>query len=187
MGPAAAGVEYVHVLTRFSQGSAGVSFVLRTWKYVDGVAFVRMLHGVLPYPLGWLVLAACLAVALPFLVRAWWNFAKGEEDRRLLLWAGTLTWTLVLNLYVGIYDTILALLGAWLMVDVLYRRTRGGVLPATFKVLLVFLYLVPWFSQHLAEVTGFQPLTVVLGIVGAYQLVQAQLECPGKPGGVIRG
>jgi len=128
------------------------------------------------------LLAVSAAVALPFLAHAWWRLDRAGDDHRKLVWAGTLTATLVLNLYVGVYDTVVVVLGALLTTDVLCgpERSIGRALGPTLKTFLVLLYLVPWFSQHVARATGFQPYTLVLAAFGAYQFVLARRSAQAK-------
>src|SRR5262249_61542056 len=74
--------------------------------------------------------AVALAV-LPFLARLWWTFDRSGPDRRMVTWSATLTWTLVLNGYIGLYDAILAVPGLMITADILYRR--AGALTHGFK------------------------------------------------------
>jgi hypothetical protein len=140
------------------------------WKFVDLDHFLGLLfRGNIPLQL--IVWAAVLLAVLPFLARLWWTFDRSGPNRRMLTWSATLTWTLVLNGYIGTYDAILAIPGLIISADVLYRR--AGTLTLGFKSLLALLYVVSWVSQHVARSMSLQPFTVVLGILGSYQLVLA--------------
>jgi alpha-1,2-mannosyltransferase len=168
-------LAYLRLLTGFSRLSMGGQPGFPTWKFVDLSSFFKMLLGG-PSLLAWALLAVSAAVALPFLARAWWRLDRAGDDHRKRVWAGTLTATLVLNLYVGVYDTAVVVLGALLTVNVLSgpERSIGRALNPTLKAFLIVLYLVPWFSQHVARAMGFQPYTLVLAAFGVYQFLLAR-------------
>jgi hypothetical protein len=165
---------YLRLLSGFARLSTGGGHGFPMWKFVDLRSFVKLLPNELQ-PVAWLLVLACGAITLPFLARAWWKLDRAGDRYRKLVWAGTLSWTLALNLYVGVYDTVLVLLGALLTIDSLCKPAQplGRALPAALKALLVLLYLVPWVSQHLAHAAGFQPYTLVLAALGTYQLLLA--------------
>lgn len=135
---------------------------LRTWKYVDFNAFTRLLVGP-----GVVQRLCFLALALPTLAivlgRAW-QLGRGGLREGRLLWAIALLATPVLNVYVGIYDSVLAVLGALVLIDALGRP--AAQLPAGLQFWLVALYVTPWFTQPLAQSIHLQLFTlVVLGLV----------------------
>src|SRR5262249_4038436 len=127
-----------------------------------------------------LVMAA-LAV-FPSLIRSWWALDRHGPDRRRLTWSATLTWTLVLNAYIGVYDAILIVPGLVITADVRWRRAGpNAIAPApAFKFLLALLFVVPWVSQHLARSLGLQPFTLVLMGLGSYQLALAGRDVAGE-------
>ena len=118
--------------------------------------------------------------ATPWLARGWRAYGRSNPDQKTLLWATVLTWTLVLNIYVGAYDATLATIAALMTADVLVRRTGqiAGALGAGFREVLALLYLVPWISQHVARSTQFQPFTLVLIAFGVYQLRLTRSTAP---------
>jgi hypothetical protein len=173
---------FVNVVLGFSQAAAGSEgTVLRTWKYVDLNSFFRLLLGGHSALNGVLVLATA-APFLGILVVTWWRFRRGGPHD--LAWALTLTWTLVINVYVGVYDSILVV-PACLLAAGLLARWNGEAQPSLtpgFKALLFLVYVAPWFSEHVARVTGFQPYTVVLMAMGTYLLIVLRRAVPGKDG-----
>lgn len=147
-------------------------------KYVDGNAFLRLLPG-LP-PLAKMAIAWIVAIgALWFLLPAWWQLERFGNAHRRLVWAATVIWTLVLNIYVGIYDVTLAVFAVLVTADVSWQSP--GELPRGFRVLLVLLYVTPWFNQPLALATGVQAMTLVLMGMGVFLLKQARQATYGKP------
>lgn len=164
---------YINTLLYFTNASASAASGLRSWKYVDINSFFRLLLGQHPI-LRWTMTLAAFLLVLPFLFRLWWRSDLKRRDEQSLVWALVLTWTLVLNLYVGIYDSTLVVLSVLLTTDVLCRGADNDQLrlPATYKFILLLLYVVPWITQPVARLTAFQPYTLTLALLGSWQLIQ---------------
>jgi hypothetical protein len=169
-------LAYVNVLLFFKEASTSSVSGLLSWKYVDVNSFFRLLLGGQPQ-LRWTMTVAAFLVGLPFLFRAWWRSAAEPEIERTSVWAVTITATLVLNLYLGIYDSTLVVLSVLVTTDLLYRRAATShfqlpscQLPLSYQLLLVLLYVVPWITQPLARLTHVQTYTLVLAFLGAWQL-----------------
>jgi hypothetical protein len=166
-------IAYLNTLLFYTNSSVNVESGLRTWKYVDITSFFRLLFGN-HAQLRLFLTGAVFLLVLPFLAQLWWKAERKAEDERDLLWAATLTWTLVLNLYLGIYDTTLVVLSVLLFTNFLYVRsvpTRPALSPQ-YKVLLLCLYVIPWVTQPVARLTHIQLFTLVLVFLGTYQLAQ---------------
>jgi hypothetical protein len=154
--------SYAAILLGFTQQTTGQGgLVLRTWKYVDLNAFLRLLTGG-PSKAHWPLLLALALAPLAYLARLWWRMPSTDDDRQALTWAATITWTPVLNLYVGVYDSVLVVIGALLTIDISRRRP----LPA----LLALVFVTPWITQPLARSAGVQIYTLALAALGVYQL-----------------
>jgi alpha-1,2-mannosyltransferase len=144
---------YLDTLAFFSRAKAtGLHLI---WFDVDALSFFLPLLG----KHAWLAALALAAVVIPFLLRAW---RRDPEDSFAL----AITWTLVLNFYVVIYDSTLIILAVVL--------TAGSLahpyLPRGFRWLLLALFLVPWVARQSAQNFGFQPMTIALVAFGCYQL-----------------
>ncbi|MGH9929092.1 MAG: glycosyltransferase family 87 protein [Pyrinomonadaceae bacterium] len=164
---------YINTLLYFTNASTSGASGLQSWKYVDINSFFRLLLAHSPY-LRWGMTAAAFLFALPFLVRLWWKSDYKRQNEERLDWALTITWTLVLNLYVGIYDSTLVVLSLLLTTEVLYRRKDKDRpwLPTLYKLILLLVYIVPWVTQPIARLTSVQIYTVVLALLGSWQLVE---------------
>ena len=148
-------------------------------KYVDLLAFLHLLlpgQGVLANAFS-LVLGLA---ALGWLGLAWWRSGSTLDER---LWAATLCFTLVLNPYVPIYDSILAIIAVVLLASI--QQAQGGW--------VLLLYLVPWVTQSFAEFLHLQLITLVLAGMGiclmegltepngaAFRLSRKKVLCPGR-------
>jgi hypothetical protein len=164
-------LDYVLTLLKFGRvattASEGVFSPPSLW--VDLNSFIRMLTGwsgavsVLP-------LAALGACIVPWLVSLWRHVPEGWTTGLRLTWACTITWTLLLNVYVPRYDTAIIMLGILLMVDVLLTSGQGR-LPLLLQILFGLLYVVPWIPA--VPISGgplLQPYTVILLALGTYQV-----------------
>ena len=167
-------VDYLQILFRVSRATSGSEEFFRTWKYVDLLSFFRLLAG-RPTQLTWICILVAVLASIPFLVKAWCNLDRHGEARAGLVWAGTLTWTTVFNLHLGIYDTIIVVPAMMLTADALYRNSpdTARALTTPFRWLVALLYFAPWISQHVARLLGFQAFTLILAATGAYQLFLA--------------
>lgn len=140
-------LTYVRVVT------SGDGFVL--FKYVDICAFLKLLwHD--PAAVAWPAALMGLVVITVLAGRALRN------GRNETAWIILLMGMLVCNLYVGIYDSVLAVAGMWVMADAAYRR--DGRLSWDVRWLLIAVFLTPWITQLTARWLGMQIDTVILAV-----------------------
>lgn len=171
-------INFINRLLFFSTTTTNVVTGLRSWKYVDINFFMRLLLPNQTY-VRWTIVAIIVLVLIPFLVSKWWRL-RGEEQRRLL-WALTLTWTPVLTIYMGIYDSTILVLPALLLTAEFYKSGyTSDSLPFAYRCLLLALYLSPWFTQNIAMLTGVQIFTLVIAAFGIYQLRSAHEFNPAR-------
>jgi hypothetical protein len=151
--------SYVNVLLNFQeQSTSASSFAIRLWKYVDIHHFWQMLVGLVFGKQAYIgLLLYSLLLALMGL--QWWRLC-GLPDNRL--WASTLFLVPVANLYFGIYDTILAVQASILWTASLPRDTQR------WRYTLVGLFVIPWFTQPLAQSLGFQLITIWLAMMALF-------------------
>jgi len=141
--------------------------ILRRTKYVDLNSFFTVLLGASSVERG----IAMLATSAAFLILAWhWWRSRHQEAHEVqrYLWAATLSWTMMINIYVPVYDTIVLVPAAALMACSLAgadQRQRAGL-----QVWLIILWLVPWLTQSWADYLRLQILTVVLAGFGYWAL-----------------
>lgn len=163
---------YINNLLYFANASTSTASGMRSWKYVDINSFFRPFLENVP-SLRWKLTGAVFLIVLPFLIRLWWKSDRKQPDDQNLTWALTLIWTLVLNVYLGIYDTTLVVLSVLLLTDVFYRWANNhSPLTPAYKLILLLLYFIPWITQPVARLSGIQLYTLVLAFFGIYQVVQ---------------
>ena len=130
-------------------------------KYVDILAFSHLLLTSWPMAAG-VISAAVAVIGASWLAVEWWRSGV-SNPMNPLLWASTLCFTLVINMYAPIYDSILVVCAVALVVSV--RPTPAGWLLA--------LYLIPFVSQSFAEFLHLQLITVTVGGFGIWVLEKA--------------
>jgi hypothetical protein len=137
-------------------------------EYIDLKSFMQAVSG------GWstarlvlfisasIVIAAVLALTI-------WRSAKGGSPARNLAWATTLTWTLVLNVYVPVYDSILFTIAAILTLGIL-KDLEWSIALRWMTSLAVLICLASWELETIAQSKGIQFLPVLLAIFGLGQI-----------------
>ncbi len=184
-------LNFLNRLLFYSTAATSTEAGLRSWKYVDINAFMRLL---LPHQTNvrWAVTAVLVLLVIPFLVSKWWKLRKESEWR--LLWAITITWTPVLNIYMGIYDSTILVLAALLLTAELYSSANGpDSLPFVYRCFLLLLYLSPMFTQNFALLAGVQIYTLAVAAFGIYLFkrrgaaAMAVTAAPSRQGTRLRG
>jgi hypothetical protein len=164
--------DYVAMLLRFGTMATGPRTAFLLSDYVDLNSFVRVAVGGTGLR-AMVVLAVVTAGVLPWLVRLWRALRREQELGRDLTWAATLTWTMLLNVYVAPYDTPMVVLGIVVSAGALYG-SRGDAMPRAVRIFLVLLSVVPWIPPVPIGVDRTLHLyTLVLVGLGAYQIWQA--------------
>jgi hypothetical protein len=160
--------QMLRYFSKASSGWNGASF-LRLGKYVDLTSFSSLLPGGRSR-LGVAVLIACFCSVAGMLLTTWWKSRGSGKPVSTLVWAATLTWMLVVNIYVPMYDTVLIVLSLILTAGVL-KDLRNGSLDRWFALLAVTLYASYWVTERIADAVGVQVVTIVLCAIGTFQLV----------------
>jgi hypothetical protein len=160
---------YLHSLSFFrrfieSQGQS----VLQLWEYVDFNSFSYSIPGGRSGPA--LAILACISIAAAAaLALLLWRSANGFRPAQDLAWAAVLTWTLLLNLYVPVWDSILIVVALILTLRAL--RELGWMVTARWIVLLALLmFAVTWNVVAKSNRHGTQLMMLLLFAFGLIQL-----------------
>jgi len=163
-------VRLIEAFRKLSVGdvSSGIKGGLRRWQFVDLNSLSYAIPG------GHSGVGLALMCVIVFGVTLWvallfWKSATCGRSTQYLTWGTALTWTLLLNIYVPIYDSVLATIAIIL--------TIGGLEDAGWENAVrwivaagVLIFAMSWITRAIAERHGIQLLTVVLfgfGIVQA--------------------
>jgi hypothetical protein len=160
---------YIRMLLSFGSAALRTHGYKKLTLYVDLSTFSALLPGGHSWPGRIAFFAAAFCAAL-YLFRAWRNSANAGKTPDSLIWATTLTWTLVLNLYVPVTDCILVVLSLIATSAGLTRfpPTRWSRLLTLFWPLIT---VSSWIMAPLAESARFQILTVVFALLGILQFI----------------
>jgi glycosyl transferase family 87 len=157
----------------FSAFATSNEAILRRTKYVDLNSFFTILLGASSAERA-LATVATLAAFL-FLAWTWWRCRRSSHkshDTQRDLWAATLTWALMINVYAPVYDTILLVPAAALVARSVESRSQREQM--SLQVWLIALWLVPWLTQSWADYLRLQILTPVLAGFGYWALTLAR-------------
>jgi hypothetical protein len=168
---------YLRFLVQFKRISGKSGTGVSPTQFVD---FVSFLHGM---PGGRSMAALSVAIAASIVISfclasVWWRSFKLGPGAQLLVWAATITWTLLLNLYVPMYDGVLAAIALILTICVLQELGwKDEANWATFMAVVIFAFT--WITEPIARRYGIQPLTVLLIFFGITQLLVLGGLCSG--------
>jgi hypothetical protein len=136
-------------------------------NYVDLTSFSSLFPGGRSR-IGLTIIAACIGWIAFALVKAWWKSRAAGKPVTTLIWAATLTWTPVVNLYVPMYDSILVVLGLIMTAGAL-KILGSQSFNHGFNRLYLALYASCWIAQRFAGATGIQIITILLAGLGIFQ------------------
>ena len=162
---------FLKAMIGFGSGSFGNRQFMRFSLYTD----LKSLSMMSDWWAGWrgsLGLAVCTCAVGLFLLQLWWRSAGRERELNGLVWATTVTWTLVLNVYVPIYDTILIVLSAIITAGAL-RHFPSVPMHRWFAISAALVMTTSWFTVQLAARTGVQLITPAIMALGALEIVLA--------------
>src|SRR4029077_3394538 len=104
----------------------------------------------------------CLTSAIaPGLAVVLWKSATGGRSAQYLAWAATLTWTLMVNVYVPIYDSVLVAIAVVLTLGAL-KDLDWSVATGWITFLSLLIFTVSWKTQALAQGHGIQLLSIFI-------------------------
>ncbi len=161
--------SYAHFLRYFGR-VAGLDGqpVLRLWKYVDFSAFFQTVCGGRSMPETILLISVTGTIAGALAVLLWKSAGSGRPAQSLA-WAATLTWTLLLNVYIPAYDCVLASVAAIVTLGAV-RELKWSTALRWVILVSIFICVASWGSDAIAMWHGIQPLTILLAIFGLGQL-----------------
>ncbi len=158
---------YAHMLGHFGH-STGHQSALQLSKYIDFVSLSYAVPG--GRSRAGVVFLICLtSVIATGLAMLLWKSAKGVRSAQYLAWAATLTWTLIVNLYVPIYDSVLVTIAVVLTLGAL-RDLEWNVATGWITFLSLLIFAVSWKTEALAEGHGIQLLSIFIAAFGLGQL-----------------
>jgi hypothetical protein len=161
---------YAQMLRYFGKvsGIRGASR-LQLWTYLDLNSAINALsENRSEIPLAMLTcIAAVIATTLAYLL---WKSRGAARPAQWLAWAATLTWTLLLNIYVPIYDSVLVVIAIILTLGALRDLSWNAATEWT-TLLAVVIFAVSWVTESVAKAHGIQLFSIALLVLGLTQLL----------------
>ena len=136
--------------------------------YLDFSSLTHLLHGGRT-PVGLIFASGISFVVGVLLARLLWRSVNGGRPVQWLTWATTLTWTLLLNVYVPIYDSVLAVSAIILTLGAL-SNLKWRCAHEWVVLLAVILLAVSWKTVSFASAHHVQLLSIALFLLGGAQL-----------------
>ena len=164
---------YARFLGSFAD-TAGIrgEFTVKRWEYVDFNSFSYLV----PSGRSWFGLTLISCVSLGFgiwIVMLLYKSANADSATQYLAWAMTLTWTLVLNVYVPVYDTLLIAVAVTLTIGAL-KEIEGMKATVWVALLAIAISAVSLKAESIAQNHGIQPLTPLILLLGLVQAIVLQ-------------
>lgn len=161
--------RYVHFLVSFGK-LAGLNghTLLDVSRYIDFNSFSYMIRGGRSVA-GLTILFVALASVAAALATLLWRSAGFDRPVQYLAWASALTWTLLLNVYVPLYDSILVTVAIILTLGAL-RDLKWRKATEWIGLLSVLIYGLSWETVVLTRRFGIPILSVLLAVLGFAQL-----------------
>ena len=141
---------------------------VQLWKFIDVGSCLQAVDGgrtrvgiaiLIPAAT---IIAGALAVLL-------WRSAKGGKGAQSLAWAATVTWTLLLNIYVPMYDSVLLAIAVVLTLGAV-KELEWRAAMRWMTLLCLSISAVSWTSLEFAKHHGVQMLSIGLAVLGLAQL-----------------
>jgi hypothetical protein len=141
---------------------------VQLWKFIDIGSCLQAIDGGRS-KLGLALLIPIATVVLASLAFLLWKSAKCGQPAQALAWAATLTWTLLLNVYVPMYDSVLVGVAVVLTLGAVKELEWSAAMRWT-ALLGIAVFAVSWVSLDLAMHHGIQLLSIALATLGLAQL-----------------
>jgi hypothetical protein len=166
-------LAYADLIRVWFQG-AGVhgKAVYKHWMLIDLNSFLYGVPGARSKP-GLVLLLLLMASIACWGAALLWRSVRLDGPAQRLVWAVTLTWTLLLNMYVPIYDSVLVVVAVMLALGTLGEIDSAGAKAGVF-VLGLCIFAVSIISTTYARHDHVQLLTIFLFVLGVLELALLQ-------------
>jgi Glycosyltransferase family 87 len=161
---------YLHMLHDFGRiaGLGGASR-MTLWNHVDLKSCFAAIPGG-KSPVASAILMCISGVSAIALLVLLWKSVAGGRPAHWLAWSAALTWTLLVNVYIPIYDSVLVVIAMVLMIGALRDLAWHDVMEWT-TFFAILMLAVSWKTETIAKAHGIQLFTVMLVILGLAQLL----------------
>jgi hypothetical protein len=142
---------------------------LPLWKFVDAGSCLQAIAGGRSTIATATTLAATALIAI-VLAMLWWKSARAARPVQSLVWSTAITWTLLISVYVPIYDAILVVPAMVLTIGAL--KELGWRTACNWIVFLAAaIEAASWATSSIAIAHRVQLLSIALALLGCSQLI----------------
>jgi hypothetical protein len=141
---------------------------LLLYKFVDLSSFLQAIADGRSKPEMTILMLLTTVIGLGLAVLLW-KSAKGGKPAQSLAWAATITWTLLLNVYVPMYDSVLIVIAVVLSLEAAKELDSGAALDWIGSLSLM-IFAVSWVTYDIARNYRIQLISVAIAILGLAQL-----------------
>ena len=187
LSTALCGVRIWAVYARFLLDFAGKfgingESLLKRWQYLDVYSLTYLIPGG-QSAVGFVLLAGVTLAIVVWIGILFWESSRSDTPDQLLVWAVALTWTLLLNIYVPIYDSVLVVLAVMLTLGALSeigsRNANAWVVVLGLCIFSVSIVSTMFARQHHVQLLtvfhfalGIMELTILQHTLGRKEAVQ---------------
>ena len=161
--------EYAKFLRLFGEltGMNGQSALL-LYKFVDLNSFLQAIYG------GRTAVGTAILIGIAVAVTGTasvllWRSKGGDKAAQSLAWATAITWTLLLNVYVPMYDAALVVIAAILTISAV-RELKWGAGVRWITALSLLVFAVSWVTYDFAQAHRIQLLSIAFAVLGLTQM-----------------
>lgn len=160
---------YVQFLKLFSQvtGMDAQSSLL-LYKFVDLSSFLQAICGGRSKHEMAILGVVTISIGTMLVVLLWMS-SRGSRPVQSLAWAVTITWTLLLNLYVPMYDSVLVIVAIVLTLGAV-KELKWSAAVNWVVSLSMLIFAVSWVSYEIARDHRVQLLSIAFAVFGLAQL-----------------
>jgi hypothetical protein len=161
--------EYLRFLKLFGQlTGVNAQSSLLLYKFVDLNSFLQAIGGGRSTPE--MAIFALITISIGTVLGVLlWKSAKCGRPVQSLAWATTITWTLLLNVYVPMYDSVLVVLAAVLAIGAVKEIGWGAAIDWVAS-LSILIFAISWVSYDVAREHRIQLLSLAIAVLGLAEL-----------------
>jgi Glycosyltransferase family 87 len=141
---------------------------VQLWKFIDIGSCLQAIGGA-RNGMGMFFLVPVVTVVVAGLAVLLWRSARSGGPAQTLAWAATLTWTLLINVYVPMYDSVLVAVAVVLTLGAIDEMHWNAAMR-WMALLSIAIFSTSWVTYPIAMNHGIQVLSIALAVLGSAQL-----------------
>lgn len=160
---------YLRFISLFGRVAGSGRSGLPLAKFVDILSCVQAALGS-QSPIGNMIAAIVAAFIVIALAILWWRSACAARPAQMLAWATALTWTLLINVYVPIYDAVLVAVAVMLTIGAAALMEEREAIMGWIVLLAISVEAASCFTSEIAAQYRVQILSIAIAVLGLAQM-----------------